>query len=48
MRETRWPRLSEAHAHAHIHMHVAFTFEATEVRGRQRATRRGQRRVEVY
>ena len=50
VRETRWPRLSQAHTHTHAytHTHMSFTFEATEVRGRQRATRRGQRRLEVY
>ena len=32
---------------AHTHVHVAVTFGATEVRGNQRATRRGQRTVEV-
>ena len=48
--ETRWPMLSLAHTHTHTHtcVHVAFSFAATEVRGNQRATRRGQRRVEVY
>ena len=46
--ETRWPMLSQAHTHTHTHVHAAFTFAATEVRGNQRATRRGQRRVEVY
>ena len=39
---------AEPGAHAHTHVHVAFTFGATEVRGNQRATRRGQRRAEVY
>ena len=34
--------------HAYTDVHMAFTFEATEVRGNQRATRRGQRRAEVY
>ena len=46
--ETRWPMLSQAHTRIHTHVHVAFTFEATEVRGNQRATRRGQRTAEVY
>ena len=36
------------HTHIHTHVYKAFTFEATEVRGNQRATRRGHRRAEVY
>ena len=39
---------AELDAHAHTHVHVAFTFVATEVRGNQRATMRGQRRAKVY
>ena len=53
--ETRWLMLSQvrmrAHTHTHTHTHTvykAFTFAATEVRGKQRAIRRGQRRAEVY
>ena len=33
---------------ARTHVHMAFTFAATGVRGNQRATRRAQRRAEVY
>ena len=50
--ETRWTMLSQAHTcihtHTHTHVYKAFTFGATEVRGNQRATRRGQRRAKVY
>ena len=38
---------THTHTHTHTHVYKAFTFGATEVRGNQRATRRGQRTVEV-
>ena len=36
------------HTRRYTHVHVTFTFVATEVRGNQRAIRRGQWRAEVY
>ena len=46
--EPRLPMLSQACTRTHTLVHVAFTFVATEVRGNQKAIRRGQRRAEVY
>ena len=39
---------THTHTQTHTHVYKAFTFAATEVRGKQRAIRRGQRRAEVY
>ena len=44
--ETRWPMLSQAHTRTRACAQGLHS-EATEVRGNQRATRRGQRRAEV-